>query len=354
MVLGGSACHRRFTLSPLPRSWYPAAVSVTGKHTWALVLVACAILGGTGCKKKVGAKCSAGAAYCAGTDELFCGADGTLKAMPCHGPKGCKAAGGRVSCDTTNAVAGEGCNYPSDSYECTADKKAVVVCEKEHWVTESTCKGVRGCRSSDDGISCDSSVADPTDDCHTNGNYACTPAKDALLQCVESKFTPLAGCKGPAGCSSIEDAATRTRNFRCDTTLGQEGDTCELAENFTCAVDKKSVLVCRSNKWALHKQCATPCSIDANSSVSCAGVVVGRSGGSEHTASAAAVAKTGGGGTKTDAGAPAAAKVVDAGAAPATTATTASGADAGAKAGAADAGAKPVPGKDAGAPKKKR
>ncbi len=237
-----------------------------------------------GCKHKVGQKCSPGKEYCSPEGALFCGEDGTLKLMPCHGPKGCKATAGKVSCDTSTVVVGEGCNTPEDYFECTTDKKAVAVCKSEKWVNEATCKGVKGCRSSSDGISCDSTTADTGDECHTNGNYACTPAKDQLLQCTDNAFAILSSCRGPAGCSSREDIAAKTTNFRCDSSLAQEGDVCEIANDYTCAVDKKAVLVCQSGKWAVHKPCAGACSIDASNNVSCNGVVAGHGGGANHSA----------------------------------------------------------------------
>lgn len=317
---------------------------------WVVGLAAVLALGLGGCKKKVGDKCRAGAEYCVADGELFCGADGTLKSMPCHGPKGCKATAGHVSCDTSNAVLGEGCNLTPDSYECTGDKKAAAVCKDEKWVAEATCKGVKGCRVSNDGITCDATTAEAEDPCHTLGNYACSPAKDILLQCTDSKFAPLASCRGPSGCSFREDIATNMLNFRCDTSLGKEGDVCELANDFTCSVDKKAVLVCTGNKWTVHKACGGACSIDANSAVSCNGVIAGRGGGADHSAPSTAPTKPGtpsSKGATADAGAaPTKPAVADAGAAPGP-------ADAGAKT-AVDAGAKTTPSaKDAGAPKKR-
>lgn len=256
------------------------------RRFWVGVFAAAVLL--VGCKHKVGQKCSGTMEYCTPEGALFCAADGTLKLMPCHGPKGCTGAGQALRCDTGGSVVGEGCNTPDDYFECTSDKKAIVVCKEQTWARESTCKGVKGCRSSSEGISCDSTTADLTDECHTNGNYACTPGKDALLQCTDNAFAALAACRGPAGCSSREDLAAKMTNFRCDSSLAQEGDICELANDYTCAVDKKSVLVCRASKWAVHKPCAGACSIDpTTNNVSCNGVVEGHGGGASHNAPSA-------------------------------------------------------------------
>ena len=76
---------------------------------WMVVLVGLAMMLGTGCKPKVGQKCTAGQSFCSKEGALFCGDDNKLVATGCLGAKGCVQKGKVALCDTSVAAAGDAC-----------------------------------------------------------------------------------------------------------------------------------------------------------------------------------------------------------------------------------------------------
>lgn len=232
---------------------------------FACPLVLGVVLALTGCKAKPGDKCSTGQLACANKSTgLFCGSDGKFATMSCNGPSGCTGAGPGVSCDNATAAENDGCNTVGD-VACSTDKKAALECSKDNkFAVGETCKGTGGCAISGDQITCDNDTSDVGDPCHFIGDYACTTDKGLVLRCDDHKMTALNTCRGPKSCRIIPQPAQNKVEFACDDSVAQLGDACDTNGEEACSMDKKSLYLCKSNKFATEKACggAGGCSYD--------------------------------------------------------------------------------------------
>jgi hypothetical protein len=217
-----------------------------------LVLLSLAI-GGTGCKPKPGGRCGPSQVACfdKGT-ALFC-LDGKFTEMSCGGPAGCVQSGKQVDCDNTLANKGEGCAEQED-LACTADKKNELRCRGNKFVVASTCRGPTGCYFTGNKLHCDTDVADLTDPCEDKDDLACSLDKKSLYKCDGATYKVESACKGPKGCQ-IEGTSVK-----CDHHLADLNDVCHVDGNFACAMDKKTLLVCKGNKFHKEKGCKNGCS----------------------------------------------------------------------------------------------
>jgi hypothetical protein len=205
-----------------------------------------------GCKPKAGASCSAGQVSCAEPKMgLFCGGDGTYHTMTCSGPQGCQQSGAVVNCDNGIAAPGDGCNTPDDA-ACSMDYKSALLCKSGVFTLAETCHGPGACKVAGDTITCDNDVSDPGDPCRTPGD------RGSVLRCDDSKMTVLNTCRGPKACSIVNHAAENKVEFVCDDSLAKEGDACDTNGEEACSMDKKSILVCSSNKFGKPKACNGP------------------------------------------------------------------------------------------------
>jgi len=230
---------RRFGLA----AFLVAAVSVT--------LSACG-------KPQLGGKCAAGQAACLDPKSgLFCGADGTYKAMTCGGDHGCVAQGAKVVCDNDIATAADGCDTPKDG-ACTPDHKNLLQCTNEKFVLIDTCKGPGGCKIAGDMINCDNDIADVGDPCSNKGNFACTSDKGTALRCADGKYGPIQSCRGPKACAIVHDAKTKGVDIDCDFSVAAENDPCFFAGNEACSADKKTMYTCKGNKYTEPTACPGP------------------------------------------------------------------------------------------------
>ena len=148
------------------------------------MLVAATVVTLSACgKPQLGGKCAAGQGACVDAKSgLYCGSDGTYKAMTCGGDHGCTAQGAKVLCDNDIAAVGDGCDTPNDG-ACTADHKSLLQCKSEKFVLIDTCKGPGACKIAGDMLNCDNDIADTGDPCSNKGNYACTGDKGTALRC---------------------------------------------------------------------------------------------------------------------------------------------------------------------------
>src|SRR5271156_868793 len=84
----------------------------------------------SGCKPKVGGRCSTGQMACEdGHGALFC-EDGKYAEMTCSGPDGCVQSGKQGDCDNSIANKGDGCSE-GEALACTADKKGELRCRAD-------------------------------------------------------------------------------------------------------------------------------------------------------------------------------------------------------------------------------
>ncbi len=211
-----------------------------------------------GCKPKQGDKCSAGQTACVDAKTgLFCGPEGTFRTMTCDGTEGCKPSGPGVTCDNSIAAVNDGCDTPGDA-ACSADKKNALICTNAVFGVGETCKGPGGCKVSGDTITCDNDISDPGDPCRTNGDYACTSDKRMVLRCDANKMTSLNTCRGPKACGIVPVPAQNKVEFVCDDSVAMEGDACDTNGEEACSMEKKSLYVCVSNKFANPRPCSGP------------------------------------------------------------------------------------------------
>ncbi len=260
------------------------APTMARKHAQAaaLVLVVLAASLASGCKPKVGAKCKVGNDACGdATSSLVC-IDGVYVDVPCRGPKGCVRSSGAIQCDTAIAMPGDGCAIEKDA-ACTADKASVLVCKDKKFSLASHCRGAKGCAVAGTNVACDDTLAQEGDPCTKEKDAACSVDKQAMLFCDGTQFKLESRCRGPKGCA-VED-----RNIRCDSTVGQLGDTCGTADGHTCSADKKQLLACKGGKFKLASFCrgARGCAFEGTDRVRCDATVANADDPCEEEGSAA-------------------------------------------------------------------
>jgi hypothetical protein len=198
-------------------------------------------------KKKVGGKCAEGETSCADpTSALYC-LDGKLAAMSCRGTLGCTGAPGDITCDNNAALESDGCDKEKD-LACTVDKKNELRCRSNKFAIASTCRGPKGCAFEGNTLHCDTDVAEANDVCEDEDDAACSVDKKSLLTCKTGKYIVENTCKGPKGCS-----VTGTE-VHCDDDLADLNDICVKEGDYACSLDKKALLVCKSNKFAFEKK----------------------------------------------------------------------------------------------------
>jgi hypothetical protein len=230
----------------------------------AAALVALVATGAACSPPKAGGKCSAGQAACTdGANALTCGADGKFTPMTCRGAKGCTKAGSAINCDDSIAQENDGCDEENE-VACSVDKKSALECHGNKFVVGETCKGAKACNVDGDKIQCDNDISDIGDPCHFIGDFACATDKSFALKCIDHKMAKLNSCRGAKGCQVVELPAVKKIEFLCDDSLAQLGDECDEDGEHACAMDKKSIYVCKASKFTAFKPCEGPkgCSFD--------------------------------------------------------------------------------------------
>lgn len=130
-------------------------------------------------------------------DRLRCENGRFLAAERCGGPAGCVVEKGAIACDTSRGEAGDPCRADA-APACARDAKSVVVCAAAHLAVRTTCRGPRGCVIDAMGaLRCDDSIADVDDTCDLEGQAACSSDGTAELRCVAGKFTRARICRRP-------------------------------------------------------------------------------------------------------------------------------------------------------------
>lgn len=89
---------------------------------------------------------------------------------------------------------GSGCETMDES--CAGSAEANLC--RDGALAKIACKGPKGCVDAPPAdVECDESVADEKDPC-TGSGWACTPAKDALLECQSGSFVKTQSCASHA------------------------------------------------------------------------------------------------------------------------------------------------------------
>lgn len=200
-------------------------------------------------KPQPGAACKSGM-FCVDAHSALTCQGGVYQPLACHGPRGCIASGQTASCDMQLAEEGETCLGTADTYACSLDHKKGLACRDGRWALWRTCKGPDGCTwKNKSNVECDSTYADVGDPCTGSGNVACGTEKKSLYVCRGDKFEVYKSCRGPLGCTVKDKLAD------CDDSVAAESDPCDVQEERVCTVDHKAQLVCRASKYVKEKDC---------------------------------------------------------------------------------------------------
>jgi hypothetical protein len=143
--------------------------------------------------------------------------------------------------------AGAACKPEAREF-CSADKQALA-CHDGKW-EEMSCRGPAGCaRVGSDGV-CDQSVVEEKDVCNIVNDFVCATDKKSMLVCAKNRWTFSQACLGERGCS-----LEQPKRVSCDNSVANVGDVCHDEDDYACSPDKKSALVCRSSKFVLANDC---------------------------------------------------------------------------------------------------
>jgi hypothetical protein len=224
----------------------------TMKHLPSLALLL--VLSAAACKPKAGASCKLDAKeVCVEDKKALACHDGKWEELTCRGPEGCSKSSGEHVCDQSVADDKEACNL-ADDFVCSADKKAMLQCQKNRWTLVQNCLGDRACAIEKKRVTCDNSVANLGDVCREEDDYACAPDKKSALVCRGGKFVYASQCKGAKGCK-VAGGQGQPYKVECDDSIAAPGDACEREEHFSCSSDEKSILRCRGKKFELEEKC---------------------------------------------------------------------------------------------------
>jgi hypothetical protein len=217
---------------------------------------------------------AAEASSCSMEDNMACAPDKTTmlrckggkwaRAKTCSGPKACDVGGLFAWCDLANAVEGGLCESDlkenKAAYACTADKKAMLGCKDSKWKKVEGCIGELGCTSAT-RVSCSGAVVNPGDFCipGAEDDYACAIDGKSMLKCEATGWKAMRSCLGAKGCSALWN------NVECDETVQELGAPCRREDEAACSTDGKTILECKSGKFAKSHVCPKACKVSYNS-----------------------------------------------------------------------------------------
>ncbi len=152
-----------------------------------------------------GDACSAdeeGAAVCLDDKRILTCIGGKFAQADCRGPAGCSAAGGFATCDATRANAGDVCK--PNARACSLDGKQVLTCKDGKLAPAFFCLGPKGCKAAAGKIDCDLTVARDEDPCMPDmeGKVACNIDQSSIVVCKAGKFTLDEKCEKGKRCST--------------------------------------------------------------------------------------------------------------------------------------------------------
>ena len=213
-----------------------------------------------GCSPKPGKSCGEGdKPVCLDPSTALECKGGTWQAAPCLGPDGCKSDESKIACDVTLAKTGDTCREKDDKrYSCTGDKKTQLRCKNSKWAVTAQCTGESGCDAKGIFANCSGSVSNEGDECDapkdaTRKNYTCSIDKKSMLVCKDGKWKAVEQCLGKDGCDSLGMIV------RCNGPTAKAGAECDPGEkpDYACSDDGKAELVCGSGvaKWTVEHAC---------------------------------------------------------------------------------------------------
>jgi hypothetical protein len=200
---------------------------------------------------------------CVAPDRAVVCDSGSWVELTCRGPRGCVRHGDVDDCDDTVAAEADTCprNPPTD-YACTADRKRALVCKNGRFSLWRECRGPAHCEILDGhNVHCDTTFGEPGDACEKQGTYCCSADGKAMLLCDGNTMAVASSCRGPEGCRVARDA----HKVDCDDSLAIEGDPCDQPKRIACSLDGKAELVCGKHTYEKKRECRRgDCKLDGN------------------------------------------------------------------------------------------
>jgi hypothetical protein len=213
-------------------------------------LVSLALLGISACKARPGSSCEPHEARCLDERRALSCQDGKFIETPCKGKGGCSTIKESTSCDISGNEPGDVCSSGDEGAAVCVGGDAMLACHGGKY-ERVPCRGPRGCETVSGQANCDQSVAEVGEGCKKQGAKACSVDKAQVLTCDQGRLLPQYFCRGEGHCSSAGG------KLACDQTVAKLGDVCDkaLGGSTACAEDKKSLLVCQSERFMPSEKC---------------------------------------------------------------------------------------------------
>jgi hypothetical protein len=143
-----------------------------------------------------------GVAVCAGDKNMLACHGRKYQAVPCRGPRGCEMLGAQANCDQSVAAVGEPCKNEK-AKACSVDQTQVLSCKDGQLAPLYFCRGEAQCSSAGGKLACDQTLAHLGDVCDKtlNGSTACSDDKKSLLICQSERFVSSEKCKPGTTCT---------------------------------------------------------------------------------------------------------------------------------------------------------
>jgi hypothetical protein len=162
---------------------------------------------------------------------------------------GCTAHAPSATPASSSVVVGAPCDPAREAYACTTDHTRVLVCDARRWRVAGKCGGAEHCASAASKLKCDETLADVGAPCVTEGDTACASDGSALLACAHGVMSETSRCRGAKACAVLAGTPT------CDRTTAQAGDRCDAEGEAACTPNREAIVECRSHEMVQTTVC---------------------------------------------------------------------------------------------------
>jgi len=214
------------------------------------VVFAVFLLVAFGCKPDVGSSCDKGEARCIdGKRQLVCQA-GKFIESPCGGPGGCALGEKGTSCDFSKNKPGDACSTDDEGAALCAGTDQMIACRAGKY-QHVPCRGPKGCANEGGFALCDQAIAAVGDACKDENKKACAVEGKSVLLCRDHKMDLLLSCRGPRGCSAAGG------KLDCDMSIAKKGDPCDKTQegSVSCNEEASSTLICKNQSFTFDEKC---------------------------------------------------------------------------------------------------
>jgi hypothetical protein len=221
-----------------------------------------------GCKAREGSSCEGAVEVCADArTALRCNASGKYEAINCNGTIGCLKLGAAITCDMKDTVEAAGCIKSQEAdLVCEKGNASALECRNGTFARDQECRGLKGCSMNGKVLTCDNSKAEQGDICHTPNSHACAVDSKSMFICRNGHFELTRRCRGKDGCS----VKTYSSEALCDSTISEPGDPCGAANAVACSADGARELICRGGRYEISRECSRqPCTVVGARRIEC-------------------------------------------------------------------------------------